>query len=274
MIKQSAIASTLALRTKNDNLLQFAKSLSSDEWCEYLLFLLWTTHDPRTNLPNFDLELKYWFPFEIDGGKGSELGHFYRTLDDLEDVLEPEHRRRLEQGVDKLLNSHYKEDHFLRILLSETDSFSSGDDRLFDFRYETLIFLLFHDKLAISPEIISGMIIKLGDLRGSNTISRNRIRGVLIKLQHRYRDYDEVLHAIISVKFDFEMYWGILETLCFLKNTLPYEPYFTKKLKVIAEHPSVISNQGKMTSTILVSMSPKIKELLLKKKAFRKICGK
>jgi hypothetical protein len=189
---------------KTYNFLPFLTSV--EDWQDWVLFLLWKSHDPRSSQKNFNYEEKVSLPFELGGGR-DEISVFDATFESIEESMIPEKKKLFEQAINNLVKSFWHEENFLDVLFDET---RSCHGELFHFSSENLLFLLEKD---ISENSFSTVIVYLVSLEGSDALPRKKMVEILLNLQHKYRNDDEKLSDIAFAFIDMKAYLKALETM-------------------------------------------------------------
>lgn len=267
MVKQDAQVAyglTKRFKTERYDLFEFVQSLSVEEWKEYLLYLLFFSHDIRNGKPNFEYQTHekfVEFPFEHGGGKGEDISVFYATFETFKNCLRPERKRLLQEAINELVIENLNDEDFIRILLDETYHFCEGRNRLFSFYQESLFQIA---RLSISEANKLLAVTMFTHLEGIEAPSKEAMKDFLKSFRGLYKHEDVFLHQAIYGFFHNELYLDGLETMSYLQKEWPPAHRFEVMLaKAFGE----ICKQGKLQNVvekIVPQLAPKIRKEFVK----------
>lgn len=221
MIQQSENALVLREKARGKDVWEHFKTpnfvpflTSVEDWQDWVLFLLWHSHDSRSEQQNFNYQERIQLPFELgDGsGRGSDASVFHATLQSIKKYMMPEKKKLFEQAVNNVLKTYWDEENFLDVLFNEARYYHG---EWFHFSSENLLFLL---EKNISEDLFSETLSHLVYLKGANALPKSKITELLCDLRYKYCRDDERLSHVAFAFVDVGRYEDALETMTYIQE--------------------------------------------------------
>ena len=225
VIKQNQkVARQIIAKQKNvSSVKDILMELTSEEWAEYLLYLLHQNNDPRDSKKNFSFSFKYAFEYERSGGKNEDNGILYSTLYAFRKEITPYQKRAISDAISNLIRNNISNKIFIEILMNSlahyTDESCLDSDPIGSFYFEDLK-LIINSKGTTNASKWSALAL-LQHLRGVERPSPEVFLQAVLEYQKRFIWKDEFIGIIIHILLKAGFYKECLISLTYLDKKWP-----------------------------------------------------